>query len=460
MTKLKLSPWTYQDEQDMASCIYDLAKILRRSRPWHYREQTKGKMHPAIYAALAYARPDRWHRLVLEWPRQSEVDVAQIAYTRDEAYGEADRQLRTSVSKYLTRHFSNIPSNIIRDISARYVNGKFKFVHTMAEMLDVIINGPSSCMGGKDADYFHDTHHPYEAYDPALGWHMAVYQEADGSFSGRALCNAKTYVRTYRASSASYSQTDDRLVQWLQEQGYAKECGWEGFKLKRIDVRNNNGFLAPYLDGDFKGLTDDMEIVDSGDSDAVWKCDNTDGTADEVHGRSCEDCGDRVAEDDGYWTGRGEDHLVCDHCCDNHYSHVYGRRGGQYYIHDDDVVRVGSEHYDCNYLSDNNIVQLEDGDYAHTDDACFVERHSEWYLTDSCVYCDHSSEYELTDECVQLHDNEWAHQDDAFLCEHSSEWYLDDNGDRYETECGKTVHIDHADHYAPEQTTLALEQTT
>jgi hypothetical protein len=442
---------------ELHNCIYYLTNILRRTRRWHYREQTRDKMHPAIYAAISHAKPDNWHQLILEWPRQSSVDVAQIAYTRDEKYGEADRQLRTTVSKYLTRHFSNIPSNIIRDISAKYVNGKFKFVHTMAEMLNVIINGPSSCMGGKDADYFHDNHHPYEAYDPALGWHMAVYQEADGSFSGRALCNGMTYVRTYRASSSTYSQTDDRLVQWLQEQGYAKECGWSGFKLKRIPVRNNSGFLVPYLDGDDKGLTDDMTIVDSNDSDAVWRCDNTDGTADEIHGQTCEDCAERIGEDDGYWTGRCEDHLVCDCCLENNYSRVYGRRGDQYYVHNDDAVCVNDTYYDCHYLSDNNIVELHDGDYAHTDDAVYIDRDSEWRLTDDCTYCEHSNEYEVTDECVQLHDNEWAHQDDAFLCEHSDEWYIDDIEIKYETQCGKTVHIDYADLYTTEQLTLTLE---
>ena len=454
----KKPTWSYRDEVALNECIYDLAKILRRSRPWHYREQTRDKLHPAIYAAISHAKPDDWHQLVLEWPRQSAVDVSQIAYTRDEKYGEADRQLRVSVSKYLTRHFSNVPSNIIRDIAAKYVNGKFKFVHTMAEMLDVIIRGPSSCMGGKDADYFHDSHHPYEAYDPALGWHMAVYQEADGSYTGRALCNGKTFVRSYRASHATYSQTDDRMEAWLKEQGYGKECDWAGFKLKHIPVRNSCGFIAPYLDGNYKGLTNNMEIVDSDDSDAVWRCDNTDGTADEINGRTCEDCDERMGEDDGYWTGYNEDHLVCYSCLEDHYCSVYGRRESVYHVHEDEAVRVGDNYYDVNYLSDNNIVELHDGDHAHQDDAVYVDRFDEWYLADDCTYCEHSNLYERADDCVQLHDDNYAHEDDVWMCEHTNEYYLNDDDEyKYETECGKTVHIDHADHYTPQQTTLDLE---
>jgi hypothetical protein len=356
--KLKPATWSYRDEMELKNCIYDLCRILRRTRQWHYREQTRDKLHPAVYDAIAHAKPDDWHNLILEYPRQSAVDVAQIAYTRDEKYGEADRQVRTPVSKYLTRHFSRLPSNVIRDISAKYVNGNFKFVHTMAEMLNVIVNGPSSCMGGKDVEHFPDGHHPYEAYDPALGWHMCVYQEVDGRFTGRALCNGKTYVRTYRASSATYSQTDDRMEAWLQEQGYSKEYSWNGLRLKRVQVRSDCGFIAPYLDGDAKGLTDDMHIVDSCDSSAVWRCDNTDGSADEVNGRTCEDCGDRMGEDDGYWTGRHEDHLVCDSCCDEDYRYAIGYRGNRYYVYRSDAVSVGDEEYDSEYLSDNNIVEL------------------------------------------------------------------------------------------------------
>ena len=114
---------------------------------------------------------------------------------------------------------------------------------------------------------------------------------------------------------------------------------------------------------------------------------------------------------------------------------------------------VNDYYYDTDYLSENNIVELADGDYAHQDDACFIERLDQYYLLDDCVHCEHSNEYELSDDCKQLHDGEYAHEDDCWQCEHSHEWYLDDDSDsRYETECGKTVHIDHADEYAPTTT--------
>jgi hypothetical protein len=112
---------------------------------------------------------------------------------------------------------------------------------------------------------------------------------------------------------------------------------------------------------------------------------------------------------------------------------------------------VNDNYYDIDYLSENNIVELSDGDYAHTDDAVYISRLDEWHLTDDCTYCEHRNEYELSGDVTQLHDGEWAHEDDCWQCEHSNEWYLnDEEGIRYETECGKTVHIQHADEYTTE----------
>ena len=122
-------------------------------------------------------------------------------------------------------------------------------------------------------------------------------------------------------------------------------------------------------------------------------------------------------------------------------------------------MRAGDTYYDSNYLSDNNIVELHDGDYAHQDDAVYIDRLDEWHLTDDCTYCEHSNEYELDGDCVVLHSGEHAHEDDAWMCEHTGDYYLNEDEEeyKYETECGKTIHIDHADQYIPQQTTLALE---
>ena len=449
-------------QQDWLETIYLLSKVLRYSRTWHHREQLNSDylMHPAIAHALDEADPTDWHLLVLEWPHSSDEGNHKIAYTRDDRSGEADRQVVTTIGKYLTRHFPTMPSDAIRDIAARYMPGSAKFVRTTEEMVHAMENGPTSCMS-KDRGRFTDSIHPYEAYAPELGWHMALYVDG-GNITGRALCNETYYVRSYRGDTgSSYSQTDDRLEAWLREQGYAKKHSWDGYKLKRVSVSNSCGFVAPYVDGNAKyvcEVRDWFEITDDS-GDAQWEFDQTDGTADSQSGDPCADCGDMVDEGDGYWVGVYEEERVCECCVNDHYTRVIGRRGNQYYLHDNNtIISVGGEYYDADYLSDNNIVELADGDYVHSDDACFIERLDEYHLMDDCVHCEHSDTYELARDCVQLADGEWAHEDDVWQCEHSNEYYLnDEEGIRYETECGKTVHIDHADEYAPEQTTLPLE---
>jgi len=460
MTQQEIVRWKANRATRMLCAIRHLRDVLYRSRTWHQREQINSghEYHPAVEHAIYEADPANWHQLVLEWPHMSDKGRHEIAYTRDDKYGEADRQITTSIGKYLTRHFPTISSDTIRDIAAKYAPGVAKFVHTTLEMVHAIENGPASCMA-KDSDNFPDDRHPYEAYAPELGWHMALYMES-GQVTGRALCNEKYFVRSYRGGTgSSYSSCDDRLEAWLREQGYDKTNSWVGYQLKRIAVRGNNcGFLAPYLDGNYKYVTGGFYITDD-DSDAEWEFDQTGGDADVLSGESCTDCGDRVRDGDGHWVGMHGEEQVCEHCLDNHYTYVYGRNSNQYYLHDShSIVRVGDTSYDPDYLGDNNIVELADGDYVHSDDAIFVDRLDEHHPADDCVHCEHSGEYELQRDCVELTDGEWAHEEDVWCCEHSGDYYLtDEEGIQYETECGKTVHIDHAHHYTPEQTQLPLE---
>jgi hypothetical protein len=134
-----------------------------------------------------------------------------------------------------------------------------------------------------------------------------------------------------------------------------------------------------------------------------------------------------------YWVGRWEDRRVCCSCCDNDYTYAYGNNGNQYYIHNDDVVDVHGDWYDVNYLSDNDIVTLADGDYSHIDNAVYIEAHDEYYADDDSdiCYAEDTGRYELRDDCWQ--------------CSDSDKWFTDDvdyvevDGDKY-----------HPD-YAPEE---------
>jgi len=445
-----------------------LAGVLCRHRSWFNREFTRsnGEMHPAVFKAWELAAPADWHQLVMEWPHVSKEGHHKIAYTRDDKYGEADRQLVLSVSKYLTRHFPALPSNVIRDISGMYTEAQFGFARTMPEMLDIIVNGPPSCMSGEDEEFRDsDGHHPYEVYDPELGWHMAYVKEGS-RYTGRVLLNDKTWVRTYRRKEyeSSNSDTDERLNSWLREQGYSKSEDWVGFSFKRIKVGNNCGFVAPYLDctnghRDVITVGNTLEIVRSGNGE--YRCGETCGDAETLGACTCPCCGYRCVEDDMSSVGYYGDESVCDSCFHSEYTTVYGRRGNMYAVPSEDAIEVNGQYYHDDWLSDNGIVQLHDGEYIHEDDAVYIESQGEYYPSESELICyTQAGEYELREDCIVLENGEWCLEDDAWQCEHSDEWYANDDVDSVETVCGKHIHPDHVEHYVivnPNQQELRLE---
>jgi hypothetical protein len=54
---------------------------------------------------------------------------------------------------------------------------------------------------------------------------------------------------------------------------------------------------------------------------------------------------------------------------------------------------------------------------------------------------------EHLDDCVQLANGDWALEENAWQCEHDEKWYLSDDVTAFDTDCGKSVHPDHAHEY-------------
>ena len=416
----------YNAEQ-MLQVMEQAKYIVRRHRDWFAREQRQAPMHKYVTKAIEMFRPDDWQKLLLQWPHMSESnldDYTKLAYTRDERAGIADRQTVTSLGKFLRANFSTMPDEAIRDIVAlaQGSEAKYKIVRTTAEMIYHLHKGPGSCMQWEDESGIKgedgDRHHPYEAYAPELGWAMAVRIEGDDTV-GRALVNEsdgkKTYVRSYKKSEG-YSHADERLEAWLKEQGYRKESDWEDCYLKIIPARNDCGFVAPYLDGDYKGVVrtnDKLRIVE--DDEGEFKCNNTDGSADECNYEECSNCGARVHSDDGFWVGPWEEDRICSDCCNPSYVYAHGRNRRQYHIHEDNAVYVEStgRHYDVDYLDTNEIVQLRNGDYEHLDNA--VEIDGDYYHVDD----------ERIVRCVD--DDEYHLKRDVYHHEDSGEYYADED---------------------------------
>lgn len=419
-------------------------------RAWFNRE-SKRRLHPAIEKVIVgYCyRPRDWHQLLLEWPHKSETDPNRLAYTQNETKGERDTQTITSIGKYLQRHFA-MPDHEIRDVVALYTStGTMEIRAHMQDIIEAVRKGPTSCMSKNISITCADgvERHPYAVYNPELGWSVAVRINGD-SIDGRALIytspdgNGKGYfVRSYkRDPDGGYSHADEMLEAWLKSQDIMKCNEWEEARLAAYQVRD--GWLMPYLDGSCQRVSyNSLARVLVVDGDGEYECDNTEGvTQDTEYGEQCEDCGTHEDADDMYWVGYHEDRRVCSGCIDN-YTYVYGRNGRQYYIDNDNAVYVQSqgESYDVDYLSDNNIVELADGDYEHLDDAVYIEAHDEYHASnsDDICYAEDTERYELTDDCWQ--------------CAESNNWYTDDED--YELIDGEKVHPD----YVPEQAELELE---
>jgi hypothetical protein len=412
-------------------------------REWFIQQRRRHTLHPAVSKMFDLYKPADWQRVILEWPHKALTDPNRLAYIRDEKSamyeGDSDKKaLVTTIGKYLTRHWPDVPSDLIRDIVAQFTYGGAITITTdMKRMVEVVRGGPRSCMSSSFDIECDDrvTRHPYEVYDPSLGWSMAVRSEGD-EVLGRCLIwtdpddtNTKGYVRSYKRErdERSASGADEAIESYLNGQGYTKWRAWRYATPLMKYATRSGGYLMPYIDGQTQRVEnggDYFEINDSGDFDAS----NTGGTISQYE-YIC-DCGAGFNDGDGYWVGIHEEHHVCDSCCHDNYTLCYSRRGNQYYIHSADVIEVDGEYYHDAYLSDNNIVCLHDGEYAHSDNAVYVESSDEYYHCDDddICYAEDTRQYELTHDCWQ--------------CTESGNWYTDDT-DYVEVD-GDKYHPDHA----------------
>jgi hypothetical protein len=403
-----------------------LAQVLRHhpsaDHIWHGREQHRYPLHPAVREAVMTAPPADWHLLVLQWPHVSIKDAARLAYTRTIEHGFADRQTVTGISKYLTEHFPNIQSHLIRDICAKYGNHQFQITHEIEQMLAWLADSPASCMVRRNwraGDW-----HPYRVYDPKFGWGLAVRLE-NGQVAARALINeeSKSFVRSFGwvENDRGHSQNDNALNSWLQSQGYSYCDGWDGLKLALIE-HPDGGWSAPYLDGDTQrvhmagtSFSGHLLITDAGD----YCCTNTDGHLDDDEDHSdCEDCGDRIYIPRGnhIWAGRYEDRLVCESCSDQ-YARAIGANGDEYYEHESDCTWIQSREmfYVDRYFSINNIVYCEDTrEHEHQNDSLYLDQRDIWVSMDCTysVFCEDTCTHEHIEDCVLLEDGTYVLRDD------------------------------------------------
>lgn len=106
---------------------------------------------------------------------------------------------------------------------------------------------------------------------------------------------------------------------------------------------------------------------------------------------------------------------ICDHCYDE-YTLAHGRNRNDTWIHNSEVIWVGDEAYDPEWLSDNDIYYDEYNDeYYHLDDLVSTSRGLVHH--DDCNLLDHDdsegNSHAVDEDTHELSNGKYCHKDDA-----------------------------------------------
>ena len=180
----------------------------------------------------------------------SKEDPTLVAYTPDRASGEADRQVRTTLGKFLAKYYPHLDDNTIRHLGECHLadlDNSFEQLYgdDITKAYEVL-GTKGACMSYPAEKYSYGR--PTAAYD-APGISMAVLRDKDGVITARCMLyvpseSDKRYIRPY---------LDAKLTKKLIRAGY-KAGTWNGAKFKTIEVPKDADdgrklYIVPYLDG-------------------------------------------------------------------------------------------------------------------------------------------------------------------------------------------------------------------
>jgi hypothetical protein len=87
-----------------------------------------------------------------------------------------------------------------------------------------------------------------------------------------------------------------------------------------------------------------------------------------------------------------------DYICESDAVQAHGRRRNLIVTHKNNCIYFEGNHYLENYLDENGIITLHNGDYCHIDEARYVEDEGEYYHGDDVYYWESDNEYHLEPE--------------------------------------------------------------
>jgi hypothetical protein len=295
---------------------------------WRTRENQR--LTDQIYQPLPWINEEWWRAAITHAPcgdhfaHVSGKYQGRVAFTESEGKGISDIQTPMKAGKYLKR-FCSLSDEDVRvwsvRFSQRFESGILQFAETKEDIVDVYLQGPSSCMYHPAHQYGSKPHHPTEAY--SSGDCAVAYLMREGQITARTVVcpRLKRFVNVY----GDY----DRMQPLLDAAGY-KRGTLIGMRL--LKIRHKGGYVMPYLDcgypvrdrGDHfvieqrvydphnpgQYIPHDAVFYDTGYTSGM----TGDWTDDR---RFCESCGDSIALDGSDYCedcqGGEEDSAACRH---------------------------------------------------------------------------------------------------------------------------------------------------
>ena len=167
-----------------------------------------------------------------------------VAYTPDERYGLADRQISIRPGRYLQRFYPYLDNDQVAELAAQVTEdhaGDLHFAATEDEIETVYTEGPNSCMAHPAREYNNDDYHPVRCY--AAGDLQVAFLRRHGKITARAVCwpAKKIFARIYG--------DDTRLRLALRARNFSLQTGGNDFEGARLILRyDDKGIVMPYVD--------------------------------------------------------------------------------------------------------------------------------------------------------------------------------------------------------------------
>ena len=426
-----LADYTHYPLSDDLS--FEVANVL-----WNNLAQSCTEPHMVAHHLLAY------HGVC-----PSETVKGRLAYYQDDKKRKAGIRTPIKVRKYLQKFFGEFRSPEFLEQLARFLDRMLQDTdeYDVRLFTDANIDGwadayyhITSCMNTRYKDYGVGRLETYRCYcthamtdgAKSSGLTLAVLYQGGKpvarSITYESDSGDKYYVRNYG---------DDRLVKWLDDNGYGHQQWLPSGTHLWTEVRGGNEYLSPYVDGDPDDAEAGLTLINGQPywviSDDGVGLQNCSGYT-HAYTRTCDCCGDDIADGDecDHTDMHGSTVTLCHDCVDNHCHIVNNDR--DIYVDPGDManlIATNDGYYTQEYLDDNDLVVTGDDDVINLFEAEYCPYSDEYY---------HESEFTDLSDAPAFARDTWAGYINNNCC--VREWLLHREG-AYISELDCRVHDDH-----------------